>query len=96
MQVTRNLPTWARAALAVVVVWDLVWKGLALWEAARRRQPVWFVALLVANTAGVLPITYLVLMRRRDAAGAAAGADTAPGETPQTSVGTSDPEPRPL
>ena len=93
MQVTRNLPTWARAALAVVVVWDLVWKGLALWEAARRRQPVWFVALLVANTAGVLPITYLVLMRRRDAA---AGADTAPGETPQTSVGTSDPEARPL
>jgi hypothetical protein len=34
-----------------------------------------------------------VLMRRRDAA---TGADTAPGETPQTSVGTPDPEPRPL
>ena len=30
---------------------------------------MWFVALLVLNTVGILPITYLWLMRRRDAAG---------------------------
>jgi hypothetical protein len=50
----------------VVVAWDAAWKGIALWQAARRRQPGWFVALLVLNTAGVFPIVYLVMTRRRD------------------------------
>lgn len=59
MRNVRNLPKWARVALALVVIWDLVWRGMALWQAARRRQPVWFVCLLVLNTAGVLPIVYL-------------------------------------
>jgi hypothetical protein len=75
MQVPRNLPRWAQVALAAVVVWDLVWKGLALWQAARRRQPVWFVGLLATNTVGVLPISYLMLMRRRDAAADDAAAE---------------------
>lgn len=60
-----RLPRRARAAVTVVAVWDLVWKGAALWQAAKRRRPVWFVALLVLNTAGILPMTYLVLMHRR-------------------------------
>jgi hypothetical protein len=64
----RRLPRWARVIVGIVAVWDLTWKGLALWQAGKRRQPVWFVALLVLNTVGILPITYLWLMRRRDAA----------------------------
>jgi len=62
----RKLPRWARIIFTIVAVWDLAWKGLALWQAGKRRQPVWFVALLVLNTVGILPITYLWLMRRRD------------------------------
>ena len=68
MKAGRKLPKWARTAIAVAAVWDLVWKGLALWQAAKRRQPAWFAALLVVNSVGILPITYLWLMRRRDAA----------------------------
>ncbi len=68
LQAGRKLPRWARAVVGVAAVWDLAWKGLALWQAGKRRQPVWFVALLVLNTVGILPITYLRLMRRRDAA----------------------------
>ena len=64
----RTLPKWARVVVGVVAVWDLAWKGLALWQAGKRRQPVWFVALLVLNTVGILPVTYLWLMRRRDGA----------------------------
>jgi hypothetical protein len=67
MRAGRRLPRWARPVVAVVAIWDVVWKGMALWQAAKRRQPVWFVALLVLNTAGILPIAYLVMMRRRDA-----------------------------
>jgi hypothetical protein len=68
MRAGKRLPRWARLTIGVVAVWDVVWKGLALWQAAKRRQPVWFVCLLFLNTAGALPIAYLVMMRRRDAA----------------------------
>jgi hypothetical protein len=61
-----DLPGWARKAIPVIAVWDLVWRSVALWHAARRRQPGWFICLLVLSTGGVLPITYLLLERRRE------------------------------
>ena len=39
--------------------WVLVWKGLALWKAARQNQKWWFIPLLVFNTLGVLEILYI-------------------------------------
>lgn len=42
-----------------VVLWSVVWKGLALWHAGRRGQPWWFVIMLVVNTLGILEIIYL-------------------------------------
>lgn len=41
------------------VLWSLIWKGLALWHAARRGEKGWFVALLIINTMGILEIIYL-------------------------------------
>jgi hypothetical protein len=46
--------------IVVFVLWDLVWRGLALWRAGRRNEPIWFVCLLVFNTLGILPIIYLL------------------------------------
>ncbi len=46
--------------LTVVVLWELVWKGLALWRAARNNQPGWYVVLLIVNSVGILPIIYLL------------------------------------
>jgi Family of unknown function (DUF5652) len=43
----------------IVLAWTLVWKGLALYRAARREDKVWFVALLIINTVGILEILYL-------------------------------------
>jgi len=43
----------------VAVVWELGWKGLALWHAAKNGQLWWFVALLLIHTLGILDITYL-------------------------------------
>ena len=40
----ETAPSGRASSIAVVAVWDVVWKGLALWQAAKRRQPVWFVA----------------------------------------------------
>ncbi|MDD3534508.1 MAG: DUF5652 family protein [Candidatus Cloacimonetes bacterium] len=51
--------------LTVLVVWSLVWKGLALWHSARRGQLAWYIILLVVNTLGLLEIIYLAFFRRR-------------------------------
>lgn len=43
----------------LLIVWSIVWKGLALWHSATRHKGRWFVVLLVLNTAGILEIIYL-------------------------------------
>ena len=48
----------------VTAVWATVWKGFALWFAARNHQQKWFIALLIINTLGLLEIIYLVWFRR--------------------------------
>ena len=64
MPVAPILPQWVVIVLPLVVIWDLVWRGLALWRSAKRSQTAWFVCLLIFNTVGVLPIIYLLLNRR--------------------------------
>ena len=44
---------------AAIVLWSLIWKGLALWKAARKGENVWFIALLIVNTLGILEILYI-------------------------------------
>jgi|GEM_PF-438863 len=46
------------------LVWVLVWKGWALWRASQRKQPYWFIVMLVLNTAGILEILYLFVFSR--------------------------------
>ncbi|MCI0597647.1 DUF5652 family protein [Candidatus Parcubacteria bacterium] len=44
----------------LLIVWTFAWKAIALWHAARNRQRIWFVVLLlVPNTLGILEIIYL-------------------------------------
>lgn len=50
--------------LLVIVLWSLVWKGLALWHAAKRGEKWWFIALLVINTLGILEIIYLFVIAK--------------------------------
>jgi hypothetical protein len=51
---------WFLAAL----VWSMIIKGIALWQASQRRQKIWFVALLVVNTFGILELIYLVFVAK--------------------------------
>jgi hypothetical protein len=44
--------------LLAVLVWSLVWKGFALWRAAKQGSKAWFIVLLIVNTAGILDILY--------------------------------------
>ena len=45
--------------IILVVIWSLLWKGLALWRAANRGEKWWFIAFLIINTLGILEIIYL-------------------------------------
>jgi len=52
--------------VCVLAVWELVWKGLALWKSAKNNHSLWFVFILIFNTAGILPIIYLLLNRTKN------------------------------
>jgi hypothetical protein len=45
--------------ILLIILWVIVWKALALWKSARKNQKIWFTALLVVNTFGLLEIGYL-------------------------------------
>ena len=61
-QIINGLSNEQLALLALVQVWDLIWKSLALWKAARNKDVFWFVLLLLINSAGLLPAFYLFYM----------------------------------
>jgi MFS superfamily sulfate permease-like transporter len=63
MPVASQLPQWVLVALPLLVLWDIAWRGMALWRSARRTDLIWFVVLLVVNSLGILPIVYLLLTR---------------------------------
>lgn len=52
-------------AFTILLLWDAVWRGFALWRAGRNNHAFWFVALLVFNTVGILPIIYLLTHRKQ-------------------------------
>lgn len=61
----EQLPTFFLPALVSAVVWELVWKGIALWKCGRNKQLGWFIAILILNTLGVLPIIYLIFFKKK-------------------------------
>ena len=53
-------------ALVLLAIWDGVWKVVALWKSARHNQLAWFICLAIFNTAGILPILYLLLFQKTE------------------------------
>lgn len=48
----------------VLLLWELIWKGIALWKAARESQKYWFIVMLILNTVGILPILYIFVFKK--------------------------------
>ena len=40
-------------------LWELYWKYHALWLAAQKKEKRYFLAILIINSIGILPIYYL-------------------------------------
>jgi len=47
-----------------LIFWEGVWKGIAMWKAGRNNQLAWFISIFILNTAGILPIVYLLFFRK--------------------------------
>ncbi len=52
------------AVLILIAIWDGVWKLIALWKSARNNQLAWYVCLAIFNTAGILPILYILCFQK--------------------------------
>lgn len=52
----------------ILIFWSLVWKGLALWKAAKNGDKAWYIFLLVVNTVGILEILYIYVFSKKEAA----------------------------
>ncbi|MFC1756235.1 DUF5652 family protein [Patescibacteria group bacterium] len=61
MQEFVQFITTNREILIIISLWDVMWKGFGLWRASQNKAKGWFVAILVLNTVGVVPIVYLIL-----------------------------------
>ncbi len=48
-----------QTAILLLSLWIVPWKGYALWIAARKNEPWWFMAILVVNTLAILDILYI-------------------------------------
>ena len=51
--------------IIILVVWELVWKGMALWKSARNGQKKWFFFLFILSTVGILPVIYISFFQKR-------------------------------
>jgi hypothetical protein len=51
--------------IAVLAVWSIIWKGIALWKAAQNGSKPWFIVMLVFNTVGILEIIYIFFFSKK-------------------------------
>src|SRR6476661_8878656 len=58
--ISENMPL-----LILLIVWEAAWKLLAMWKAGRDNQAAWFVCIALINSAGILPIIYLIARRKK-------------------------------
>jgi methionyl-tRNA synthetase len=50
--------------LYVFLAWTLVWKGLAMWRAAKKGDKAWFIVFLIVNLLGIPEIIYLIVTKK--------------------------------
>lgn len=62
---TTDLTSAEITLIIILAIWELGWKGFAMWRAAQNNDKVWYVAMFIINTVGILPIIYLLLHPRR-------------------------------
>lgn len=65
MMGVSSMPGGSAILFAIMVLWSLAWKGVALWKAARNGEKWWYIAMLVINTVGLLEIVYIFFFAKK-------------------------------
>lgn len=47
------------AGIFLLVLWEMFWKGIGLWKAAKKGDLAWFIAIFLINLFGLVPLFYL-------------------------------------
>ena len=61
----NQLTTGLTTLIVAISIWEVIWKGIGMWKCGRHNQLAWFVCILIFNTAGILPIVYLLFLKLR-------------------------------
>jgi len=64
-EILDSIPQDQLLLMIFISIWELIWKGFALWKAANKKDNFWFILLLVFNTAGLLPALYIFYISKR-------------------------------
>lgn len=51
--------------ILILFIWSLIWKGIALWKAAKNGSKFWFIFFLIINTLGILEILYIYVFSKK-------------------------------
>jgi len=52
--------------IILLAIRDMIWKGIALWKAGKQKKLARFVCIFIFNTAGILPIVYLIFFQTKE------------------------------
>jgi len=61
----HSAPVCFHILIGVLIIWEMIWKIIAMWKSARNNQLTWFICIAVLNTIGILPIVYLMMHRKK-------------------------------
>lgn len=50
--------------LIIILVWEAIWKLIALWKSARNKHLVWFIVIALVNSIGIIPILYIYVFSK--------------------------------
>ncbi len=56
---------WWFPLLIPLVIVDVILKAIGAWKAARNNQLTWFIFILIINTAGILPLIYILFFQKK-------------------------------
>ena len=56
---------WLLPIIIILMIWDTVWKLIAMWKAGRNNHLAWFICLAIFNTIGILPIVYILIHKNK-------------------------------
>jgi len=48
----------------VIIIWEAIWTGIAMWKSARRKHLVWFIVFFLVNILAIPEILYIFIFSK--------------------------------